>query len=293
MSQVETNTTTLDEPHTGGAHAHHPNLAHHFESMQQQNDAGKLAMWVFLATEILMFGGLFCAYAVWRARHYDSFDIGHVYLDWKLGTVNTIILIASSFTMAWGVRAAQLNHRTACWVLCFLTVLGGAGFMGIKYVEYTTKFSHGMGPGRLYTAPIHAEHDLAVDHGRNVATGSEQIPALSAVTLAEAGVGSDVHEGEHDQSGPPLYKEGSYWNHHGHSPQQLAMARPFFSIYFLLTGLHGLHVLVGMVLVGWITVRAYNGHFNAEYNAPVDIVGLYWHLVDLIWIFLFPLLYLI
>jgi len=292
MSQVEPNTTTLEAP-AGHGHGHHPNLAHHFESMQQQNDAGKLAMWVFLATEILMFGGLFCAYAVWRARHYDVFEIGHVYLDWKLGAVNTVILIASSFTMAWGVRAAQLNHRTACWVLSLLTVLGGAGFMGIKYIEYSTKFSHGMGPGRWYTAPLHAEHELAAEPVGAIATGSEQAPNLTAITLAEAASEQGGHDREHGASGTKLYEEGSYWNKYGHSPQQLAMARPFFSIYFALTGLHGLHVLVGMALVGWITVRAYNGQFNAEYNAPVDIVGLYWHLVDLIWIFLFPLLYLI
>jgi len=292
MSQVHTSTATVDESHGAAAHehAHHPNLAHHFESMQQQNDAGKLAMWVFLATEILMFGGLFCAYAVWRARHYDIFEIGHVYLDTTWGAINTVILIASSFTMAWGVRCAQLNKRTACWVLCLLTVLGGFGFMCIKYVEYSTKFSHGMGPGRFYTAPVHAEHDLVVeDHGQ-IISGSEQAPNITAVTVAEALADEQEQAGEVRQR---LYKEGSYWNKYGHSPQELAMARPFFSIYFALTGLHGLHVLVGMALVGWITVRAYNGHFSSQYNAPVDITGLYWHLVDLIWIFLFPLLYLI
>ena len=288
MTQAETNTATLEEPH---AHGHHPNLAHHFESMQQQNDAGKLAMWVFLATEILMFGGLFCAYAVWRARHYDIFDIGHVYLDTNWGAINTVILIASSFTMAWGVRCAQLNRRTATWVLCLLTVLGGFGFMCIKYVEYTTKFSHGMGPGIWYTAPMHAEHDLLAAEEHH-ATGSEDAPNITAVTLAEA-VADEGDAADEHAHGPAIYKEGSYWNHHGHTPEQLAVARPFFSIYFALTGLHGLHVLVGMALVGWITVRSYNGAFSAEYNAPVDIVGLYWHLVDLIWIFLFPLLYLI
>jgi cytochrome c oxidase subunit III len=287
MSQAQTSTATLEEPH---GHAHHPNLAHHFESMQQQNDAGKLAMWVFLATEILMFGGLFCAYAVWRARHYDIFDIGHVYLDTKWGAINTVILIASSFTMAWGVRCAQLNKRTACWVLCLLTVLGGFGFMGIKYVEYTTKFSHGMGPGRYYTAPVHAEHDLIDPGHASLPTRAERVPSVAAVTLGEA-LADEADPTAVYQ--PAIYKDGSYWNKYGHTPQQLAAARPFFSIYFALTGLHGLHVLVGMALVGWITVRAYNGAFSAEYNAPVDIVGLYWHLVDLIWIFLFPLLYLI
>src|SRR5687768_14685071 len=113
MSQAES-TITADPQAAAHAHGHDPNLAHHFNSMEQQVDAGKLAMWVFLATEILMFGGLFCAYSVWRAGHYDIFDIGHVYLNTWWGALNTLILIASSFTMAWGVRCAQLNKQKAC-----------------------------------------------------------------------------------------------------------------------------------------------------------------------------------
>jgi cytochrome c oxidase subunit III len=270
MSHVESTTATLDEPH---GHGHHPPyLAHHFESMQQQNDAGKLAMWVFLATEILMFGGLFCAYAVWRANHYEAFWIGHTYLNTWWGAVNTLILIASSFTMAWGVRACQLNNQKLCVILLFLTFLGGVGFMAIKYVEYSTKFSHGMGPGIWYNPHL---HDEAADEAAHADHDSSH----------EAGGGSMVER-----------KGGSGLRDHGtahHTAEELAIARPFFSIYFALTGLHGLHVLVGMALVGWAMIRAYNGAFNAEYSAPVDIVGLYWHLVDLIWIFLFPLLYLI
>ena len=293
MNQATETTATHDEAHT---HAHHPNLAHHFESMGQQNDAGKLAMWVFLATEILMFGGLFCWYAIWRARHFDIFDTGHTYLDTKWGAINTVILIASSFTMAWGVRCAQLNKRTACWALCLLTVLGGAGFMGIKYIEYSAKFGHGMGPGRFYTLPIEAQKLYL---GDAALAGATTHAAAGATLTADAMAPHKRREAYH---GPKLYDESGhghekelaqYLNHHGHTPAQLSSARSFFSIYFALTGLHGLHVLVGMGLVGWITIRAYNGQFSSEYNAPVDIVGLYWHLVDLIWIFLFPLLYLI
>ena len=149
-------------------------MAHHFESAGQQTASGKLGMWVFLATEILTFGGLFCAHAVYRKNHPETFEFGHLLLETKWGAINTVILIASSFTMAWGVRTAQLNRRTATSVLLTLTLLGGLGFMCIKYIEYSGTFSHGTGPGKFFDVVAyeayyqkhhgHDDHDEEAGH---------------------------------------------------------------------------------------------------------------------------------
>ena len=134
-----------------GHHDHPPHLAHHFETPEQQMESGKLGMWVFLATEILMFGGLFCAYSVYRANHPDVFLYAHQFLDTKWGAIHAAILLASSFTMAWGVRAAQLGQKSLLVLLLSLTLLGGAGFMVIKSIEYSGKYSHG-----LWVGPVNA-----------------------------------------------------------------------------------------------------------------------------------------
>src|SRR6476619_4259796 len=127
-------------------HHHHPHgnvhLAHHFDTPEQQFNSAKIGMWVFLATELLMFGGLFCAYAVYRHNHPEVFEYAHQYLDKNLGALNTIILITSSLTMAWGVRAAQMGKKSLLVGLLALTILGGAVFMVVKTVEYTTKWKH-------------------------------------------------------------------------------------------------------------------------------------------------------
>src|SRR3954462_13205538 len=120
-----------------GQHAHHhdPHLAHHFDTPDQQYTSGKLGMWMFLGTEVLMFGGLFCAYSVYRHNHPEVFIYAHTYLDKTWGTINTIVLITSSLTMAWGVRMAQLGARRSLIFCLALTLLGGLGFMVIKTIE--------------------------------------------------------------------------------------------------------------------------------------------------------------
>ncbi|MBZ0267666.1 cytochrome c oxidase subunit 3, partial [bacterium] len=130
---------------------HPPHLAHHFDNPTQQYESGKLGMWLFLGTEILMFGGLFCAYAIFRANYPEIFHYGHRFLDVKMGGINTVVLICSSLTMAWAVRAAQLGQRMALVVLLGLTLVCAGGFMGIKYVEYKAKFEHGLLPGTHYS----------------------------------------------------------------------------------------------------------------------------------------------
>ncbi len=229
-------------------HDHPPHLAHHFDTLKQQFEAGKLGMWAFIAQELLFFSGLFAAYAVYRFNHPEIFVYASHFLDTTLGAINTCVLLFSSLTMAWGVRCAQIGDRKSLILLLWLTILCGFGFMGIKYVEYKGKWEHGLLWGNHFDP-----NDEAVKHAF-----------------------SHGHDNEH-------FTE----------PPRPANVRTFFAIYFCLTGLHGIHVLVGIGLMFWLLYRTYRGDFSPEYFAPVDFIGLYWHVVDLIWIFLFPLLYLI
>ncbi len=242
-------------------HHHSPFLAHHFESSEQQFDSGKLGMWLFLVTEIMFFSGLFCAYAVYRSSHPEIFIYAHKFLDTNLGAINTVVLLVSSLTMALAVRAAQMSQRKALIINLILTLICAGGFLGIKYVEYSHKWHAGL----LWAGQFH--------------------PDFSHL------------EGAHQEHGEPASAESS----HGHTesshdttdPSAPRNAGIFFSIYFCLTGLHGIHILAGMGAIIWILVRSIRGDFSADYYGPVDFVGLYWHLVDLVWIYLFPLLYLI
>lgn len=209
--------------------SHPAHLQHHFVDSDQQFDAAKLGMWIFLATEVLMFGGLFAAYIIYRAWHPELFTLASVELDTLLGGINTIVLIGSSLTVALAIRSAQLNKQKQIIINLVITIALACVFMIIKYFEYTHKFELGIFPGRYY------EYG-GIDH-----------------------------------------------------PQ----ANIFFSIYYLMTGLHGIHVTIGIGLMIWLIVRAGKGQFGSEYYTPIEITGLYWHLVDIIWIFLFPLFYLI
>ena len=210
--------------------ADHPKfLAHHFSDVEQQRESAKLGMWLFLLTEILLFGGLFCAYAIYRAWYPDMFHHAHQALDLTMGTVNTIVLITSSVTMALAIRFMQLGRRDLTILNLVLTLAFAATFLVIKYFEYSHKFHLGQLPGKFYTFQ-----------------GIE---------------GSNPHI--------------------------------FFSIYFAMTGLHGIHVIAGMSIIGWVLYRTTRNEFSPAYYTPIEMTGLYWHLVDLIWIFLFPLLYLI
>ncbi|MBK8913607.1 MAG: cytochrome c oxidase subunit 3 [Phycisphaerales bacterium] len=289
-------------------------------------------MWLFLATEVLLFGGLFCAYAIFRRNHPEVFMYAHQFLDTTWGAINTVVLLVSSFTMAWAVTASQRGQRHLTSILLALTFLGGVGFMVIKAVEYSHKFHDGLMWGVHYDPAKHehghghngahgaaataahgaADHAAPADHGtagaaataapaasthpeattsvhapetsgQPAATGAEaaDLPPERAplepsqVALAPAGP-AGLHTGGHDLHGPR--PDNVHW---------------FFGVYFTMTGLHGLHVLAGMAVIGWLFVRSVRGDFSADYFTPVDLGGLYWHLVDLIWIFLFPLLYLI
>lgn len=213
---------------------HPQTLQHHFADMDQQNDSSVFGMWVFLVAEIMFFGGLFAAYAIYRSMYLPAFEFGSRLLDIKLGTVNTAVLIGSSLTMVMAVHAAQTGKRKMLVFYLLLTMALGTVFLGIKSYEYFHKWETFLVPG-LRFAP--------------------EVTLPSAVTL------------------PNL---------------QL-----FFCFYFFTTALHALHMIIGLGIMTVLVIKSRRGRFSPEYYAPIEVSGLYWHFVDIIWIFLFPLLYLI
>jgi cytochrome c oxidase subunit 3 len=247
-------------------------LAHHFSSLKQQYDAARLGMWIFLVTEILFFGGLFCAYGVYRANRPEVFVDGHHFLETPLGTLNTVVLIFSSLMMALAVRAAQLGRRPALVGLLAVTLLCGLVFLGVKGFEYRQKWDHRLVPGQ---ARIEYWFSLAPEaEDQSEAPRKQFQPDREYVQhrLEEAGY-EGLSEDQLDE--------------------RIDNLRSFMGVYFALTGLHALHVLIGLGVILGLLVGALRGRFGSQRFTPVDLVGLYWHLVDMIWIYLFPLLYLI
>ena len=213
----------------GAPPVHHPALQHHFRDLATQKDASAFGMWVFIAQEILFFGGLFMMYTVYRAVYPQGFAEASHHLDWKLGAFNTAVLIGSSLTMAMAVHAAAVGRRKPTVVYLLLTIALGSVFLGIKVFEYADKFEHHLVPGPAF-----------------------QFPGANA-----------------------------------------APAEIFYSLYFAMTGLHALHMVIGIPIIAVVGWLAWRGRYGPEYHTPVEITGLYWHFVDIVWIFLFPLLYLI
>ncbi len=196
-------------------------LAHHFPDLAKQAHAARLGMWLFLATEILLFTGLFTGYGVYRFLFYDTFKAASRSMETDLGTINTFVLITSSLTVALALHFVQVEKRRLA-VLCLgVTLAFGVAFMVIKGIEYTHHFQEGQLPGQYY------------------------------------------HYAEVQGPGVTL----------------------FFTLYFLMTGLHALHVIAGMTLVSWVTLRR-------ERGLALELVALYWHFVDVIWVFLWPMFYL-
>jgi len=215
----------LAQTHT----AIHTGLAHQFDNLEQQREAVTLGMWVFLATEVLFFGGMFTAYTVYRSLHPLAFAEVSRQLNIVLGTINTAVLICSSFTMVLAVYGAQTGRRKMLTLFLALTIILGLAFLGIKFDEYYEKFQEHHVPGASFSYP------------------------------------------------------GPY----------VRQAEMFFSLYFAMTGLHALHMIIGIGLLSVLLIMAWRGRFTPEYHNPVELSGLYWHFVDVIWIFLYPLLYLI
>jgi cytochrome c oxidase subunit 3 len=273
--------------------ASEPFLAHHFDTSRQQFEAGKLGIWLFLVTEVLFFSGLFCAYAVYRSARPEVFAYAHYYLDRSLGTLNTCVLLVSSLTAALAVRFAQLGQRRRLVTAISLTLLCAFTFLGVKYVEYSRKFDEGLLPGARFNPSEHvwetrafrSQHPAAAELAERL-WRQRDLPTGPARQLLFRSSRAELE---------PLLLAGVLGNHAEYRdlPSRPRNAHVFFSLYFFMTGLHGVHVLGGIGVWSWLLVRAVRGRFGASYFGPVDYAALYWHLVDLIWIYLFPLLYLI
>jgi len=250
----------------GHAHAHHPALQHHFDTMSQQKEAAVVGMWVFLLTEILFFGGLFAAYMVYRIWYFDAFAEASRSLSLFWGGLNTAVLIGSSLTMAMAVRCAQTNKRSATVNWLILTMILGTVFLGVKVIEYADKFEHHHVPG--YNFQWAAAHPSTSLGASEAAAGAEHAPAATSVA-----------EGHRELS--------------LNADQLQLTTQIYFSLYFTMTGLHALHMIIGIGIMLVITWMAWKGRFDEHYYTPVEMAGLYWHFVDIVWIFLFPLLYLV
>ena len=202
---------------------------HHFDDLEQQHEASWLGMWIFIATEVMFFGGMILGYAYYRSLYPQAFAEASNHLDVWLGSVNTAVLICSSFTMALAVHGAETGNNRAVVRFLLLTIVFGLVFLGIKFFEYYIKFEEHLVPGSSFR-----------------------------------------FEG-------PMSRQ----------------AEIFFSFYFAMTGMHALHMIIGIGLLLWLVWRARRGEFSPVYHTPVELIGLYWHFVDIVWIFLFPLLYLV
>jgi len=204
-------------------------LRHQFDNVEQQKDASTFGMWVFLVTEILFFGGMFCCYTVYRSLYPSAFGHASNHLDIILGAVSTAVLICSSFTMACAVNSAATGAKNALVAFLWVTILFAVAFLVVEMWEWHMLYKEGLMPGFNFTY-----HDVDPGH-----------------------------------------------------------VQLFFCMYFAMTGLHASHVTIGIVLLAVMAIRASKGAFTPQYYTPIEISGLYWHFVDLVWIFLFPLYYLI
>lgn len=203
-------------------------LREHFATPRQQRETASAGMWIFLATEVMMFGGLFTAYTVYRLSAPQAFNLGSADMEIVLGAVNTALLICSSFTMALAVHSAEVGKRKLIAVFLIVTMILGAAFLGIKFTEYYLHYQHHKVPGFWF-----------------------------------------------EDSSPDA-----------------ARVQMFFVFYFIMTGLHSIHMLIGIGLLFVLLVRTLMGSFSAEYHTPIDMVGLYWSFVDIVWVFLYAILYL-
>ena len=237
-----THETAVAEHHE---HVALPQHRHHFETEQQQREAGSFGMWLFLLTEIMFFGGMFFAYLLYRNWYYPAFAVASNQLSVPLGAANTAILITSGFCMAVGVWAAEVRRRKMLVLMLVLTTVFGIAFIGVKADEYHEKYEMHHIPG------------------------------------ADFSVAQFVNPAAYGIKEEPL------------NPDMAQKTEIYFFLYFAMTGMHAVHMIIGIVLLFWLTHRAWRGDFSSGYVAPIENFGLYWHFVDIVWLFLFPLLYLI
>jgi cytochrome c oxidase subunit III len=204
-------------------------LRHQFDNVVQQKDASTFGMWLFLTTEVLFFGGMFCCYTVYRSLYPAAFGVASNHLSLLWGGVSTAVLICSSFSMACAVNSGATGKKNAVVGYLAITILFAAAFLAIEMSEWHGLYQEGLMPGFNFT-----------------------------------------------------FQEGDARH-----------VQLFYSLYFSMTGLHASHVTIGIGILLTMLIRAARGAFSAEYYTPIEISGLYWHFVDLVWIYLFPLYYLI
>jgi cytochrome c oxidase subunit III len=250
------------------ASTHHtPALKHHFEDLGQQHACERLGIWMFLATEVLFFGGIFGAYTVYRLWYPAEFELASSYLNRKIATINTVFLITSSLTITLGIRAAKLGDRGALIRYLLITAALGTAFMVMKGFEYSADLHERYVPGTMF----------------------QQEYAAAQAEIA----GMTAEQAKHHKFKP----ERQHWAtemavknvEHG---VDVGKVQLFLCFYYIMTGIHGLHIIIGIGCILWLVWEAWRGTIPPENYSTVEIVSLYWHLVDAIWLFLMPLLYL-
>lgn len=302
---------------------HQPGLQHQFEDMKQQEESVSIAMWMFLVQEIMFFGGLFTAYLVYRSKYPMAFAAGSNHLDAFWGGLNTLVLIVSSLTMALTVYYAQKGNRNMQVILVVLTMFFGSVFLGVKAIEYTDKYNHALIPvagwnkkakepraPEVASLPFEAKASAA-EAGHNAAAAGDH-----AKPCWEMGHGEHTYinpRGDFQFADCSMAKQafdeqlahpnethltaseriGYFSNGQIDADKFRDKVRIFYWLYFVMTGLHALHMVVGLGLMTWLLWKCWRNTFSHEYFAPVEMSGLYWHFVDIVWIFLFPLLYLL
>jgi cytochrome c oxidase subunit 3 len=213
----------------------HSLVAHHFEDIEQQRDVETFGMWMFLATEVLIFGAVITAYTVYRLRYPVDFEAASSKLNVLIGSINTIVLLSSSLTMVLAVHATRMGRQKMILTCLLLTIFLGLAFFGFKAVEYYEDYKESLVPGLRFEPGEWAEHT------------------------------------------PPV---------------NAAHVQLMLVFYYIMTGLHAAHMIVGIGLLSWLVYRARRGMLTPTRYMSVEVVGLYWHFVDIVWIFLLPLLYL-
>jgi cytochrome c oxidase subunit 3 len=305
------------------AHGHHPMQKHHFDDMTQQYEASGFGMWVFLVQEVMFFGGLFVAYLVYRHKYYEAFGTASATLRIWLGTFNTIVLIASSLTMAMAVNAASIGKRKLTMLFLVATLGLGSVFLGVKVFEYAEKFEKREVPGANFCFhPAGMECSGVVERADEPDTLAGTFNFLKR--YATGGWGKIETEGEvasrehlgvnepvkntsstvsaREETAQTEHSAGSsgattitFGGDPGPSERERSMpgSEIYFGLYFAMTGMHALHMIIGAGILLWLIYWANKGLYNSQYFTPVENFGLYWHFVDIIWIYLVPLLYLI
>ena len=244
-------------------------LLHHFDDVVQQKETSILGMWAFLATEIMFFGGLFAAYSVYRALYPADFSAASRHLNVILGAINTGILLCSSLTMALAVHASQTREMRKVVIFLLATMGFGSCFLGIKAYEWYDDYQQNLMPG------VNFDWEKAQAHRGNLKAGDEAKP-LEGLASSRQSADAQVPAGSEAPTAVPAGR-----------------AQLFFLLYFLMTGLHGVHMVIGIVLVGIITFLTWKRWLSGGGETQIEVTGLYWHFIDVVWVFLYPLLYLI